>query len=169
MSFSDLPALNACLNGISAVLLALGFFYIRKGNRRAHRNCMIAAFTVSTLFLISYIVYHVNAPRTLFREPEWFRPIYLGILLTHTVLAAAVVPMALTTLYFAARGRFDTHRRIARWTWPTWMYVSVTGVVIYLILYQIYPQRKDTIEGAIEAATPAKRAEMAVASLGVPT
>ena len=143
MSFSDLPALNACLNGLSAVLLTAGFWFIRKGNRNAHRNCMIAAFTVSALFLISYITYHLNAPRTVFRDPEWFRPIYLGILLTHTVLAAAIVPMALATLYFAVRQKFDVHRKIARWTWPAWMYVSITGVVIYLILYQIYPQPRD--------------------------
>ena len=152
MSFSDLPALNACLNGLSAVLLTFGFVFIRKGNRAAHRNCMIAAFAVSTLFLVSYLTYHAIAPRTYFREPDWFRPIYLVILLTHTVLAAAIVPLALTTLYFALRKKFETHRKIARWTWPIWMYVSVTGVVIYFILYQIYPQQNKPREQVAQEA-----------------
>src|SRR5262245_14159108 len=140
MSLSDLPALNACLNSLSAILLAVGYRFIRKKNIIAHRNCMIGAFLVSTIFLICYVVYHFNAGRTVFKEPAWFRPIYLTILLTHTVLAVAIVPMVLITFSRALKQRFDQHRKIARWTWPLWMYVSVTGVIIYLLLYQIFPQ-----------------------------
>jgi uncharacterized membrane protein YozB (DUF420 family) len=142
MSVSDLPALNASLNALCTVLLSLGFFHIRRGNKVAHRRCMIAALVTSTLFLASYLTYHFTVQAvTRFREPEWFRPIYLVLLLTHTVLAAAVLPMVIVTVTRAAKGQFDRHRRIARWTWPVWMYVSVTGVLIYLLLYQIFPQR----------------------------
>jgi len=146
MSASDLPVVNASLNGVSAVLLAIGYYFIRHKNQTAHRNCMIGAFVASTLFLACYLFYHgyrayyLHEGPTVFREPAGFRPIYLGILLTHTVLAVAVVPMALLTLTRALRRRFDLHRRVARWTWPLWMYVSVTGVIIYLLLYQIFPQ-----------------------------
>ncbi len=147
MSLSDLPALNACLNGASAILLCAGFFFIKKGNKVAHRNCMIAALCTSTLFLASYVTYHVGMQRlhgeahTSFQDPAWFRPIYLTILFTHLVLAIAIVPMVIMTVIRAARKDFEKHARIARWTWPAWMYVSVTGVIIYLILYQIFPQR----------------------------
>jgi putative membrane protein len=142
MSITDLPALNAGLNTVSAILLLCGYVCIRRGQRDAHRNFMVGAFVTSTLFLASYLTYHYYAETlTRFVEPAWFRPIYLVILLTHTVLATLVVPMVLVTLYRAARGRFDRHRAIARWTWPIWMYVSVTGVLIYLLLYQIFPQR----------------------------
>ena len=140
MNLSDLPAVNACLNSLSAILLAVGYRFIRRKNILAHRNCMIGAFLVSTIFLISYVVYHFKAGRTVFKDPAWFRPIYLTILLTHTILAVAIVPMVLITLSRALKQRFDRHRRIARWTWPLWMYVSVTGVIIYLLLYQIFPQ-----------------------------
>ncbi|MBM3833240.1 MAG: DUF420 domain-containing protein [Verrucomicrobia bacterium] len=141
MSLTDLPAVNACLNTLSTIFLSAGYFFIRRKRPIAHRNCMVSAFATSTLFLISYLVYHYNAGRTVFREPQWFRPIYLTILLTHTVLAVAIVPMILMTLHRAIKQRFELHKRIARWTWPLWMYVSVTGVIIYLLLYQIYPQR----------------------------
>ena len=141
MSLSDLPALNACLNSLSAILLSAGFIFIRQKKQSAHRNCMVAAFVTSTLFLISYLVYHFNAGRTAFLEPGWFRPFYLALLATHTVLAVVILPLILTTLFLALRQRFDSHKRIARWTWPLWMYVSVTGVIIYLLLYQIFPQR----------------------------
>jgi uncharacterized membrane protein YozB (DUF420 family) len=140
VTFSDLPAVNASLNGLSAVLLMFGFLFIRKKNVPAHRRCMQAAVMTSTLFLVCYVVYHANAGRTVFRDPAWFRPYYLGLLLTHTVLAVVIVPMVIVTLSRALRERFDKHKRIARWTWPLWMYVSVTGVVIYLLLYQVYPQ-----------------------------
>ncbi len=146
MSISDLPAVNASLNGISAILLSLGYYFIRTNRRQAHRNCMVGAFCTSILFLVCYITYHtylgyvLHRGPTVFREPAWFRPIYLGILLTHTVLAVVVVPLALTSLNRAVKQRFELHKKIARWTWPLWMYVSVTGVLIYLLLYRIFPQ-----------------------------
>lgn len=137
-----LPLLNATLNTCSALLLALGYLFIRQKRREAHRRCMLAAFVTSSLFLVSYLIYHFNAGRIVFREPAAFRPIYLGILITHTILAAAVVPMVLLVLARAVRGNYEGHRVIARWTWPVWMYVSITGVAIYLILYVIYPQAR---------------------------
>ncbi len=146
MSPIDLPPVNACLNGISAIFLGAGYYFIRRKNRVAHRNCMIAAFVASTLFLGCYLTYHgylayyLHQGPTVFRKPPGFRPIYLGILLTHTLLAVVIVPLALITFSRALRQRFDQHKKIARWTWPCWMYVSVTGVVIYLLLYQIFPQ-----------------------------
>jgi uncharacterized membrane protein YozB (DUF420 family) len=146
MSPADLPVVNASLNGLSAVFLGVGYYHIRRKNQVAHRNCMIAAFVSSTLFLACYLIYHgykayyLHEGPTRFRGPAGFKPIYLTILGTHTVLAMVIVPMALMTLSRALRKRFDTHRNIARWTWPLWMYVSVTGVVIYLLLYQIFPQ-----------------------------
>jgi uncharacterized membrane protein YozB (DUF420 family) len=141
MSAADLPLVNATLNALSAVFLACGYRFIRQGRRRAHRNCMLAAVAASTIFLVSYLTYHLLVHSvTRFQHPAWFRPIYLLILLTHTVLAATVVPMVAVTLFRALKARFDPHRRIARWTWPVWMYVSVTGVLIYLLLYRIFPQ-----------------------------
>jgi uncharacterized membrane protein YozB (DUF420 family) len=146
MSPADLPVVNAGLNGLSAVLLGVGYYHIRRKNQVAHRNCMIAAFITSTLFLACYLTYHgylayyLHRGPTVFRNPAWFRPIYLSILGTHTLLAMVIVPLALMTLSRALRKRFDLHRKIARWTWPLWMYVSVTGVLIYLLLYQIFPQ-----------------------------
>jgi putative membrane protein len=147
MSIYDLPAINASLNGLSAILLMLGFIFIRQKKITAHRNCMISAFCVSVIFLICYLTYHtylgvvLHKGPTRFLNPAWFRPIYLTILLTHTVLAIVIVPMILITLFRALRERFDKHKKIARWTLPLWMYVSVTGVVVYLLLYQIFPQK----------------------------
>lgn len=146
MSPADLPVVNAGLNALSAILLSAGYVFIRRKNQRAHQKCMIAAFVTSTLFLACYITYHsylayyLHRGPTVFRHPAGFRPIYLTILLTHTVLAVAIVPLALITLWRALRQRFPLHKKIARWTWPLWMYVSVTGVLIYLLLYQIFPQ-----------------------------
>jgi putative membrane protein len=142
LTLSDLPLLNACLNGTSAILLTIGYIQIRKQRQIAHRNCMIAAFTTSTLFLASYLYYHAHAKTTHFVNPAWFRPIYLTILLTHTLLAVVIVPMVFITFSRALKQKFDRHKSIARWTWPIWMYVSLTGVVIYLILYQIFPQAR---------------------------
>ncbi len=143
MTFADLPAVNASLNGICTLLLLAGFRFIKRSQQQAHRNCMIAAVITSVLFLASYLTYHATVHTiTRFRDPAWFRPIYLGLLLTHTVLAAVIVPLVVITLTLALRQRFDRHKRIARWTWPIWLYVSVTGVVIYLLLYQIFPQAK---------------------------
>ncbi len=146
MTVSDLPAVNASLNGLSAIFLTAGFVFIRRKRRTAHRKCMLAAFATSALFLICYVTYHsylawvMHRGPTRFVQPAQWRPVYLTVLLTHTVLAAAIVPLALITLSRALRQRFDRHRQIARWTWPLWMYVSVTGVVIYLMLYQVFPQ-----------------------------
>jgi uncharacterized membrane protein YozB (DUF420 family) len=141
MTLHDLPAVNGTLNGLSAILLSAGYVFIRKKNRRAHRHCMISAFATSVIFLGCYLTYHIFVHHvTRFQNPAWFRPIYLGILLTHTVLAVVIVPLVLVTLNRAFNERFDLHKKIARWTWPLWMYVSVTGVVVYLILYQIFPQ-----------------------------
>jgi uncharacterized membrane protein YozB (DUF420 family) len=141
MNLSDLPAVNAMLNGLSALFLTAGYYFIRRKDQDAHRNCMVAAVCTSALFLVSYLVYHSQAGRTVFKEPPWFRPIYLTILLTHTVLAVVIVPMVLATLSRAIQGRIELHKNAARWTWPVWIYVSVTGVVIYLLLYQIFPQK----------------------------
>jgi uncharacterized membrane protein YozB (DUF420 family) len=142
MTLHDLPAVNATLNGLSAVFLTLGFFFIKRGDKLAHRNCMIAAFGTSVVFLACYLTYHALVKTvTHFVEPAWFRPIYLTILLTHTVLAAVIVPLILVTLNRARKQQFAAHKKIARWTWPLWLYVSVTGVVIYLLLYQIFPQK----------------------------
>lgn len=147
MSIYDLPAVNASLNGLSAVFLGFGFAFIKSGRRIAHRNCMIAAFVTSALFLACYLTYHtylgvvLHRGPTRFLNPAWFRPIYLTILLTHTILAVVIVPLVFITLSRALRERFDKHRKIARWTWPIWMYVSVTGVLIYYLLYIKYPQQ----------------------------
>jgi len=142
MTVHDLPAVNATLNGLSAIFLASGFFFIRRGNKIAHRNCMITAFCTSVVFLVCYLTYHATVKTiTHFVDPAWFRPVYLTILLTHTVLAVTIVPLILMTLYRARKQQFAAHKKIARWTWPLWMYVSVTGVVIYLLLYQVFPQK----------------------------
>ena len=142
MTVQDLPALNATLNSLSALLLFAGWAFIRRGQKLVHRNCMIAALGTSALFLASYLTYHyLSHTVTRFVEPAWFRPLYLGILLTHTVLAVVILPLIAMTVFRAARGQFERHQRIARWTWPLWLYVSVTGVVIYLLLYQIFPQK----------------------------
>jgi uncharacterized membrane protein YozB (DUF420 family) len=140
VNFSDLPAVNATLNALSAILLGFGFYFIKRRNQRAHMKCMIAAFVTSTLFLISYLTYHSHAGRTVFKNPAWFRPWYLTLLFTHTVLAAVIVPLVLITINRALKLRFERHKQIARWTWPIWMYVSVTGVVIYWLLYIKFPQ-----------------------------
>jgi putative membrane protein len=136
---SFLPHLNAVLNSTSAVLLVSGFRFIRLGRIQAHRNCQLTALFTSTLFLISYLTYHYFHGSTRFTGQGIVRPIYFIILITHTILAVVIVPLILITIYRAARADFDRHRRIARWTLPLWLYVSVTGVIVYLMLYQIYP------------------------------
>ncbi len=135
---SALPRLNAGLNGASAVLLSAGYLFIRRGQVRRHRACMLTAFSLSVLFLVSYVMYHAVAGSTRFAGPDAIRPIYFTILISHIVLAAVVLPLALTTLYRAWRGTFVRHRRIARWTLPLWLYVSVSGVVVYLMLYHLW-------------------------------
>ena len=141
MSISDLPTLNAILNSISAVLLVTGYSFIRRKNIKAHRACMIAAFVTSSLFLSSYLIYHYNVGSVKFQGQGIVRRIYFAILLTHTILAITIVPMIFVTFAQALKGRFDRHRAIARWTFPIWLYVSVTGVVVYLMLYHLYPAR----------------------------
>ena len=137
MTFADLPALNATLNATSAVLLTIGWILIRRGRWRQHRAFMIAAFSTSVLFLISYLTYHAHAGSKHFTGQGTIRIVYFTILLTHTVLAVTIVPLVLITLSRGLSSRFDRHRAIARWTLPLWMYVSVTGVVVYLMLYQL--------------------------------
>jgi len=137
VTLSDLPALNASLNATAAVLLVVGFSLIRSGRIRQHRAVMIAACVVSTLFLTSYVIYHANVGSKPFQGRGAIRVVYFTILLTHVVLAAAVVPLALVTLSRGLRGRFDRHRAVARWTFPIWLYVSVTGVIVYLMLYRL--------------------------------
>jgi uncharacterized membrane protein YozB (DUF420 family) len=131
-------ALNASLNGLSAVLLACGYVAIRGGKVSVHKRFMISAFCISTVFLISYLVYHYRVGHVVFQGQGWIRPVYFALLLSHTILAVVIVPMILITLRRAWLEKFDRHRVIARWTWPLWMYVSVTGVIVYLMVYQIY-------------------------------
>ena len=134
---SMLPALNATLNAIAAVLLTAGWINIRRRNIAAHRACMLAAFGASTLFLVSYVIYHARAASVPFTGQGWIRPVYFSILITHIVLAAVIVPLALTTIYRALRGELWRHKRIARVTLPIWLYVSVTGVLVYLMLHRL--------------------------------
>jgi len=137
MSVHDLPTVNAVLNSASAVLLCLGYRCIRRGQVAAHRACMVGAFTVSVLFLVSYLTYHAQVGSVRFPGTGALRALYLTILVSHSVLAAVVPPLAVLTLYRALRGQVDRHRRLARWTLPIWLYVSVTGVVVYLMLYHL--------------------------------
>ena len=137
MSVSDLPELNATLNAIAAVLLVIGYVLVRRGYVQYHRRVMLAAFTTSALFLVSYVIYHANAGSRPFQGQGPIRAVYFTILITHVILAAAIVPLALITLSYGLRARFDSHVRIARWTLPIWLYVSVTGVVVYVMLYRL--------------------------------
>jgi len=141
VEIGDLPALNACLNGASALLLGLGYWAVRQTPKRItlHRRAMLSAVFVSALFLTSYLVYHYHHKATRFTHPGVWRTVYLGMLASHVLLATVQVPLVLRTLYLAFRGRFEAHRRIARWTWPIWLYVSVTGVLVYLFLYVWFP------------------------------
>jgi uncharacterized membrane protein YozB (DUF420 family) len=137
VAISDLPALNATLNAISATLLVSGYVLIRRGRRKLHERCMLGALATSALFLISYVTYHYNAGSRPFTGQGPIRVVYFAILATHVVLAAVILPLALVTAARGLRSQFDRHVRIARWTFPLWLYVSVTGVVIYLMLYQM--------------------------------
>ena len=140
MDYSVLPTVNATLNGIAGLLLACGYAAIRGGRIPLHRACMLAAFATSALFLVSYLTYHFHSPVNPFQGQGPVRALYFALLISHIVLAAAVVPLALLTLSRALRGRFARHRRIARWTLPIWLYVSVTGVLVYLMLYVWWPR-----------------------------
>ncbi|NIN71380.1 MAG: DUF420 domain-containing protein [Gemmatimonadetes bacterium] len=139
MSFGDLPALNATLNGTSALLLVGGYIAIRRGRRSVHRALMLSALGTSVLFLASYLFYHYQAGTTRFAGEGLARLLYFVVLTSHTILAMAIVPLVIVTLYLAIRERFPRHRRIARWTFPLWLYVSVTGIVVYVMLYHLFP------------------------------
>jgi uncharacterized membrane protein YozB (DUF420 family) len=143
MSVSDLPALNATLNGISTVLLLLGLVFIKTGRRVAHQRCMIGALGASAVFLAGYVLHKilVKGVHTPFGGEGLIRTVYYGMLVSHILLAMAIVPLVLITVNRAWRERFDAHRRIARWTWPLWLYVSVTGVLVYFFLYVWFPHR----------------------------
>jgi putative membrane protein len=137
--YATLPLLNAVFNSIAAVLLVAGLIFIRRGAVRAHRACMLSAVGVSVAFLVSYITYHAHAGDVRFLGRGLIRPVYFTILITHITLAFVIVPLVIITLWRALAGRFGAHRAIARWTWPIWMYVSVTGVIVYLMVYRLYP------------------------------
>jgi uncharacterized membrane protein YozB (DUF420 family) len=137
VTLADLPLVNASLNATSAVLLVAGYALIRGGHVRLHRAAMGGAFFVSTLFLVTYVIYHANVGSKPFTGQGPIRPVYFAILITHIILAAAVPPLALITLIRGLRGRFDRHVAIARWTLPIWLYVSVTGVIVYVMLYRL--------------------------------
>ena len=138
-------ALNASLNGVSAVLLAGGYAAIRSGKIAVHKAFMISAFVVSSIFLASYLIYHYRVGHVVFHGQGWIRPVYFMLLTTHTILAVVIVPMILVTLRRAWLKQFDRHRIIARWTLPLWFYVSVTGVVVYLMVYQFYETANRTV------------------------
>jgi len=139
IGYSSLPLLNAVLNSTAAILLIAGLIFIRRRAVRAHRACMLGAFTVSIAFLISYVIYHAHAGDVRFLGQGAIRPVYFTILISHISLAFVIVPLAIITLRRGLAGRFAAHRVIARWTWPIWMYVSITGVVVYLMVYRLYP------------------------------
>jgi len=136
--YAIFPAVNATLNGSSAVLLLIGRWFIGRGRISIHRAFMIAALVTSSAFLVSYLYYHAHVGSVHFQGQGWSRPVYFSILISHTILAAVVVPMVIITLSRALRERFDRHRAIARWTFPVWVYVSVTGVIVYVMLYHLF-------------------------------
>jgi uncharacterized membrane protein YozB (DUF420 family) len=141
IDYNVFPVINASLNGASAVLITTGRMLIARRKVRLHRACMITAVITSSLFLTSYLFYHAHVRSVHFPGQGWVRPVYFTILISHTLLAAAVVPLVLLSLNYGLRERFDRHRRISRWTFPVWLYVSVTGVVVYVMLYRIYGAR----------------------------
>jgi len=142
MTVHDLPPINASLNAMSTVFLTLGYIFIKQRKQNAHRNCMISAFITSTIFLACYLTYHFTVKAvTKFQGQGIVRPIYFFILITHVILAVVIVPLILMTLSRALKQRFDLHKKIARWTWPLWMYVSVTGVIVYMMLYKWFPAK----------------------------
>jgi uncharacterized membrane protein YozB (DUF420 family) len=137
IDYTVLPTVNASLNALSGVFLLVGYVLIRRRHITAHRNAMLCAFASSTVFLISYVVYHAQAGSRPFTGQGAIRYVYFAILISHVILATAILPMAISTLSRGLRGRYVEHKRIARWTFPTWMYVSVTGVIVYVMLYQM--------------------------------
>jgi uncharacterized membrane protein YozB (DUF420 family) len=139
MNYAILPPVNACLNGLSAVFLMTGYWFIKHGRKDIHRICMSTAFITSIIFLACYLTYHFHAHIVPFRGQGWIRPVYFFILTTHTILAAIVPVLAIITITRALKGNFEKHKKIARITFPIWLYVSVTGVVVYVMLLPYYP------------------------------
>lgn len=137
MNLSLLPTINAVLNGLTGALLLIGYFFIRRGKRALHKRAMLSAFSTSILFLISYLYYHANVGSVPFKGTGLARPMYFTILISHSILAAVIVPMAIVTLSRGLSSRFDKHKKVARWTLPIWLYVSVTGVAVYVMLYHM--------------------------------
>ncbi len=136
MSITDLPATNAFLNGLCTIFLLLGFIYIKRGDIQTHQKCMVTALILSALFLTSYLIYHSQVGSVPYPHHDWTRPIYFAILIPHIILAAVNVPFIIALVWRAYKGEFNRHRRLARWVWPSWIFVSITGVIIYLMLYQ---------------------------------
>ncbi len=136
MSITDLPATNAILNGFCTIFLLLGFIYIKRGDIKTHQKCMVTALILSALFLTSYLIYHSQVGSVPYPHRDWTRPIYFAILIPHIILATVNVPFIIALVWRAYKGEFDRHRRLARWVWPSWIFVSITGVIIYLMLYQ---------------------------------
>ena len=137
MSISDLPTVNAVLNGISVILLTIGYVHIKRDNRLTHKKFMIAAVISSAVFLTTYLIYHYHAGSVPYPYHDWTRPVYFVILIPHIILAAVMVPFILAALYFAFKAKFDKHRKIVRWIWPVWMFVSISGIAVYLMLYKL--------------------------------
>ena len=137
MTVTDLPALNATLNAIATVLLLTGYVFIRRGERQKHKACMLAALVMSVLFLTSYVIYHLQVGSVPFKGTGWIRTVYFAVLIPHVILAAGIVPLVVITVSRGLSARYDKHRKIARVTLPLWLYVSVTGVIVYLMLYQM--------------------------------
>lgn len=137
IDYTILPTVNATLNGVSGIFLLIGYVLIRRRQINAHRNAMLGAFGSSTLFLVSYLIYHANVGSIPFTGQGPIRIVYFAILISHVILAAAILPLAISTLSRGLRGKYPEHKRIAKWTFPTWMYVSVTGVIVYVMLYQM--------------------------------
>jgi len=137
MNVSDLPTINAVLNGISAILLLLGYVNIKNGRQFPHKKYMLSAVFTSALFLITYSIYHYAVGSVPYGRYDWTRPVYFIILIPHVILAGLMVPFILAALYFAFRARFSAHRKIVRWLWPVWMFVSLSGIAVYLMLYHL--------------------------------
>jgi putative membrane protein len=137
METTDLPGLNAALNSLSLLFLLGGYRYIRRGDRQNHIRCMLAALTTSTLFLASYLVYHFEVGSVPYPHQDWTRPLYFAILIPHIILATIIVPFVALLVWNAWKGNFSRHRRLARWTWPAWVFVSFSGVAVYIMLYQL--------------------------------
>jgi putative membrane protein len=143
LAVADLPHVNAALNAVTIVFLGAGFYFIRSGQREKHRACMLAAIAVSAAFLVTYLIYHFNSGLARFGGEGWIRPVYFAVLIAHVLVAIVITVMIPVTAVRALTGRFDRHRRIARWTWPLWMYVAVSGVVVYVMAIHLYPYGVD--------------------------